>query len=335
MRGGPAVKNNIVEKVKEYVVVLMLLAVIVVFSIATPNFLQVKNLFNIARQVSMLGIVAACASFAMISGAMDLAVGSVVSFACVLTAELTVNTNMSIPLACMIAVAASAALGMINGLIAVGLGVAPIIITLGTMTAYKGIAYLICGGISIYGTPDAFRMLGQGYLFGIIPIPVIILISVVVIVAFILNKTVFGRAVFALGGNDEAARLAGIKVKKVRALLFAISGFGAGLAGVIMCSRLSSGVPNSGNGYEFDVVTACVIGGVSPNGGEGKISGVLCGVLVIGVLNNGLTLMNINEFYQNIVNGVVLILAITFDVFQQRQKLKSDKKKVNAVRIGA
>lgn len=328
-------KNNIVEKVKEYVVVLMLLAVIVVFSIATPNFLQVKNLFNIARQVSMLGIVAACASFAMISGAMDLAVGSVVSFACVLTAELTVNTNMSIPLACMIAVAASAALGMINGLIAVGLGVAPIIITLGTMTAYKGIAYLICGGISIYGTPDAFRMLGQGYLFGIIPIPVIILISVVVIVAFILNKTVFGRAVFALGGNDEAARLAGIKVKKVRALLFAISGFGAGLAGVIMCSRLSSGVPNSGNGYEFDVVTACVIGGVSPNGGEGKISGVLCGVLVIGVLNNGLTLMNINEFYQNIVNGVVLILAITFDVFQQRQKLKSDKKKVNAVRIGA
>lgn len=328
-------KNNIVEKVKEYVVVLMLLAVIVVFSIATPNFLQVKNLFNIARQVSMLGIVAACASFAMISGAMDLSVGSVVSFACVLTAELTVNTNMSIPLACMIAVAASAVLGMINGLIAVGLGVAPIIITLGTMTAYKGIAYLICGGISIYGTPDAFRMLGQGYLFGIIPIPVIILISVVVIVAFILNKTVFGRAVFALGGNDEAARLAGINVKKVRALLFAISGFGAGLAGVIMCSRLSSGVPNSGNGYEFDVVTACVIGGVSPNGGEGKISGVLCGVLVIGVLNNGLTLMNINEFYQNIVNGVVLILAITFDVFQQRQKLKSDKKKVNAVRMGA
>lgn len=328
-------KNNIVEKAKEYVVVLMLLVVIVVFSIATPNFLQVKNLFNIARQVSMLGIVAACASFAMISGAMDLSVGSVVSFACVLTAALTVNHNMSIPLACMIAVAASAVLGMINGLIAVGLGVAPIIITLGTMTAYKGIAYLICGGISIYGTPDTFRMLGQGYLFGIIPIPVIILISVVVIVAFILNKTVFGRAVFALGGNDEAARLAGINVKKIRALLFAISGFGAGLAGVIMCSRLSSGVPNSGTGYEFDVVTACVIGGVSPNGGEGKISGVLCGVLVIGVLNNGLTLMNINEFYQNIVNGVVLILAITFDVFQQRQKLKSDKKKVNAVRMGA
>ena len=328
-------KNNIAEKAKEYVIVILLLIVVIVFSIASPNFLQVKNLFNIARQVSMLGIIAACTSFAMIAGGMDLSVGSTLSFACVLTAALLVNYNINIFLACLIAVAASTGLGLVNGLIAVGLDVAPIIITLGTMTAYKGVAYLICGGISIYGTPEAFRMLGQGYIAGVIPIPVVVLLLIVVVVAFILNKTTFGRAVFALGGNDEAARLAGINVKRIKMLLYAISGFGAGLAGVIMCSRLSSGVPNSGTGYEFDAVTACVIGGVSTEGGEGKISGVICGVLVTGVLDNGLTLLNVNEFYQNIANGVVLILAIAFDVLQRRRKLKMDKKKVNEIRMGA
>lgn len=326
-------KSNVTEKLKEYVVVLLLVAVVVVFSIATPNFLQVKNLFNIARQISMLGIVAACTSFAMISGGMDLSVGSMLSFSGVLSATLMVNFHTNVWAACAIAILATTVLGMINGLIAVGLGVAPIIITLGTMTAFKGMAYLICGGISVYGTPDAFRMIGQGYVAGVIPIPVIILVIIVIIVAFILNKTTFGRSVFALGGNDEAARLAGINVKAIRGLLYAISGFGAGLAGVIMCSRLSSGVPNSGTGYEFDTVTACVIGGVSANGGEGKVSGVLCGVLVIGVLNNGLTLMNINEFYQNIVNGVVLILAISFDVLQQRQKVRNDKNKMKILQM--
>ena len=327
--------SRVVEKAKEYVVVLLLLGVVIFFSLATSNFLQVKNLFNIARQISMLGIIAACTSFAMISGGMDLSVGSTLSFSCVLTATLMVDFGMSIPLACMIAVAASTCLGIVNGMLAVGLGVAPLIITLGTMTAHKGIAYLICGGISVYGTPDVFRMLGQGYILKLIPIPVVIFLLVILAVAFVLNKTTFGRAVFALGGNDEAARLAGINVKRIKTLLYAISGLGAGIAGVIMCSRLSSGVPNSGTGYEFDTVTACVIGGVSMDGGEGKISSILCGVLVIGVLNNGLTLMNINEFYQNVVNGVVLILAIMFDVLQQKQKLKSDKKKVNAVRAGA
>lgn len=322
-------KEKIFNKFRDYIVILLLLFVVLIFSALSPNFLKVKNLFNIARQVSMLGIIACCTSFPMIAGGMDLSVGSVLSFAGVFAALLMENLGMDPILAVILVLLTSAFLGLLNGLFAVKLGVEPIIVTLGTMTAYKGVAYLLCDGVAIYGMPESFCILGKGYVGGIVPIPVIILCIVIIITSFILNKTTFGRSVFAIGGNQEAARLAGINVSRNKAALFAISGFGAGLAGLIMCARLSSGVPNSGTGYEFDTVTACVIGGISINGGEGKISSIICGVLVIGVLRNGLTLLSINEFYQNVISGTVLLLAVAFDVLQQRYKMREDKRKVS------
>jgi len=189
------------------------------------------------------------------------------------------------------------------------------------MIILEGIAYIISGGLPIFGFPKSFAILGQGYI-GIIPIPVILMIIILIIGTIILNSTYYGRYFYAVGGNEEAARLSGINVNQVKYLVYALSGLFSGIAGIVMLSRTNSGQVLAGKGFEFDVLTACVLGGVRVTGGYGKISNVVAGVLILGVLSNGLVLINISQYTQMVIKGLVLMLAVAFDSIQKNSKAK-------------
>lgn len=305
--------------IKRYGIIIVLVFLMVFFSINTKSFFTVANLFNIVRQVSMLGIVAVGMTFVMITGGIDLSVGSLLSIVCVTGAWSMVKGGMNPVVAILVCLIVSTLLGLINGLIVTKVNIPPLIATLGTMTIIRGISYIITGGLPIYGFDESFSIIGQGYLW-IFPIPVIIMAVIFVIGFFILNKSYFGRYFYALGGNEEATRLSGVNVQRIKLLVYALSGLFAGIAGVILLSRVNSGQPVAGNGFELDVVTAVVLGGVSISGGEGKLSGVLTGVLIMGVLSNGLIIMNIGEYYQLVIKGLVLLSAVGFDRMQQATK---------------
>ncbi|HHW00884.1 MAG TPA: ABC transporter permease [Clostridiaceae bacterium] len=307
--------------IKKYGVIVVLLLLIGIFSLLSPAFLTVTNIINIARQVSMLGIVSVGVTFVMISGGMDLSVGAQVSLVGMISAWSMLHLGISPVVAAFLGIFTGVFLGFLNGFIAIRMKIHPLIVTLASMTIFRGISYIICGGLPIFGFPESFTVLGQGYL-GVIPIPVIVLVLAVILGSFILNSTYFGRYFYAMGGNEEAARLSGISINKLKVAVYTISGFFAGISGVILLSRVNSAQPNAATGYEFDVMTAAVLGGISIKGGEGKILGVFIGVLIMGVLSNGLILMNVGDYYQNVIKGLVLILAVAFDSMQNLSKKK-------------
>jgi ribose/xylose/arabinose/galactoside ABC-type transport system permease subunit len=208
----------------------------------------------------------------------------------------------------------------------------PLIVTLGTMTIYKGIAYIIANGSTISGLPESFKWLGQGYI-GPIPVPVATMALVVLTGGFILNKTYFGRYIFALGGNEEAARLAGVNISRMKIVVFAVCGFFSAVTSLLLLSRVFSGQVTTGQGMEFDCMTAAVLGGISFKGGEGTITGLLTGVLIIGVLNNALQLLSLGDYYQMVVKGLVLLAAVGFDTYQKNRK--TGKSRSSAARRAA
>ena len=231
-----------------------------------------------------------------------------------------VNMGVNPVVAVLISIAAATLIGVLNGFMVSTVGIPAIIATYASQTAFYGLALIICGGMPISGLPKGFEMLGQGYIW-VIPIPVIIMIICFAIGSFILNKTYFGRYFYAVGGNVEAAKLSGIRVGRIKYLVFAISGFFAGLAGIVMLSRTASGnASNGADGFEFEVITCVVLGGVSITGGLGKMSGVVAGTFIIGALKNGMVLMNVNSYVQKIVMGVVLALAVGFDCLQNKKQ---------------
>ena len=303
---------------KQYGIYLVLLHLLIFFSIASENFLVGSNLLNVARQVSMMGIAAVGFSFVLLLGGIDLSVGSVITLINIVAAYLMVNANLHPAVAVIAALALSAAIGFSNGWVIANLRMPPIIVTLAMMIIIEGVAYLICEGLPIYGFPEAFAVIGQGYI-GPIPIPVIIMAVVMGLGGFILKKTFFGRYFYAVGGNEEAAKLSGIDVKRVKYLVYTLSGLFAGIAGIVILSRTNSGQVLSGKGFEFDVLTACVLGGVSVAGGVGKISNVLAGVLILGVLSNGLVLLDVSQFVQMVIKGSVLLIAVALDCLQHRK----------------
>jgi ribose transport system permease protein len=315
---------------QKYGIVLVLVGLVVYFSIMSDAFLKPDNLFNVARQVSMLGITSVGMMFVILTGGIDLSVGSVMAFIDVVCAYFMVNMGINPILACVICVALSAAIGFIQGLIITKMLVPPIIATMGFMTLLSGMAFIISHGLPIYGFPRSFTTLGQGYI-GIIPIPVIIMVIVFAIGWFILNKTFFGRYFYAIGGNEEAAKLSGIKVHLIKQIVYMLSGTFASLAAIIMLSRLNSGQPTTGKGFEFEVIIAVVLGGVSVMGGSGKIFGVVVGVLIMGVLSNGLILMNVNDYVQDVVQGIVLIAAVGFDCLSKARGDASLKQRVKNI----
>jgi ribose transport system permease protein len=303
---------------KKYGLILIALFIVAFFSMLNPVFLTATTLLNVLRQVSMLGIVAVGVTCVMITGGIDITVGSMLSIINVVTATFMVKLGVDPVLACLAAVALGALLGLMNGLIITYLDIPPFIETLAMMTTIRGVSFIISKGLPIYGFPDSFSVLAQGYVAGI-PLPVIIMAFVFLLGAFFLNRTYVGRFLFAIGGNEEAARLSGIPVRKLKILVYVVSGTLAALAGLILLSRISSGQPNTGSGFEMDVITAIVLGGVSMSGGQGSILGVLTGVVIIGLLSSGMVIIGMSEYYQWVVKGLVLIAAVAIDRSSKRK----------------
>lgn len=299
-----------------------LLLMIIFFTIVSDNFLTMKNLLNVAKQVSIFGIASIGMTYVILLGGIDLATGSIISFINIVCAYFMVNMGMHPVFAVILSLVISTVIGFLNGIIIAEIKMPALIVTFASQTIFSGIAYIICNGRPISRFPESFLKIGQGYV-GPIPVPVIIMVICFAIGAFILDKTYFGRYFYALGGNEEAAELSGIRVKHVKCLVYSLSGLFAGIAGLVMLARANTGQPNAGYGYEFDVITCVVLGGVSVNGGSGKISNVIAGVLIIGALSNGMVLMNVSSYMQMVIKGLILLLAVGSDCIQQQNLLKA------------
>ncbi|MEI6388511.1 MAG: ABC transporter permease [Spirochaetota bacterium] len=310
-------KNSI--DMKEFALFFFFLLLCVFFSVFASGFLRPTNLLNVARQVSIIGIVSVGMTIVILTGGIDLSVGAIVGVAATGAAFLMINLKLPIALSAVIGILLGGAIGLLNGIMVAKFNIPPLITTLATMTSFRGVSYIITKGIPIYGFEDSFAILGQGYV-GPIPIPVIIMLAVFLFGSLMLGRTRFGRHVYGLGGNEEAARLAGLDIGKIKLMVFAISGLLAGFAGIVLLSRLMTGAPTLGTGFEMDVITAVVLGGVSIAGGEGKLRGVIIGVLIMGVLSNGMIIMSLDENYQWLVRGFVLALAVGFDRNSKRTR---------------
>lgn len=311
-------KSASLNLLKTKAIWLVFVILFVGFSLANPKFLSTNNLFTIARQVSMLGIASIGMTFVILIAGIDLSIGSVITLVNIICAYLMVNSGFSMTAAVLVSLGIAMLVGLLNGLLISTVGIPAIIATFATQTVFAGASYLLCGGTPIYGFDERFKIIGQGYM-GPVPVPVIIMAVCFALGAFILNKTYFGRYFYAVGGNEEASKLSGIRVGATKYLVYALSGLFAGLAGVVMLSRTNSAQPTAGIGYEFDVITCVVLGGVSVVGGFGKISNVVAGVLIIGILTNGMVLLNVSSYMQMIVKGVVLALAVGFDSIQKKR----------------
>ncbi|MBM5574858.1 MULTISPECIES: ABC transporter permease [Deefgea] len=292
---------------------LALLVLVAGLAITSPDFLTVGNLLNVFRQVSINALIAFGMTLVILLGGIDLSVGSILALSSVLTA-LMLSHGIDPVVATSVGVLAGAGMGMLNGLVISKGKVAPFIATLGMMTILRGLSLVFSDGRPISGLhSDFFAMLGGGYVAGLIPVPVIIMLVMFAVFWFVLKKTVFGRHVYAVGGNEEAARLSGINTDRIKIWVYTLSGAMAATAGMILTSRLSSAQPTAGTGYELDAIAAVVLGGTSLTGGRGWIFGTLVGALLIGILNNGLNLLGVSSFYQQVIKGVVILLAVLLD----------------------
>jgi ribose transport system permease protein len=307
---------------KEFGIYFALVILVIFFSAVTGGkFQRPANILNVMRQISMLGIASVGMAFVLLLGGIDLSIGSNITLVNIVASWLMVNAGFNPVMACLVALVMSTAVGFGNGWIIANIKMPPLIVTLASMTILEGLAYMICNGVPIFGFPKWFEVIGQGYL-GPIPIPVIIMIVILAIGSFILNLTYFGRYFYAVGGNEEASALSGINVKRVKYLAYTLSGLFAGIAGIVMLSRTMSGQALAGKGFEFDVLTAVVLGGVSITGGSGKISNVVAGILILGLLSNGMVLMDLSQYTQMVLKGAVLMAAVGFDCLQKARKNK-------------
>jgi ribose transport system permease protein len=292
---------------------LALVGVCIALAFMSPNFLTVSNSFDVMRQVSINAVIAFGMTLSILLGGIDLSVGSILAVSSVLAA-MTMKGSHGAALATAAAILAGAGMGSLNGVVIAKGKVAPFIATLGTMTLLRGVALVLSNGSPISGfSSNFFAMLGGGYVARLIPVPVVLMLAMFGVFWFVLTRTVFGRHVYATGGNVEAAKLSGVNTDRVQVLVYTVSGAMAALAGVILTSRLDSAQPTAGAGYELDAITAVVLGGTSLAGGRGWIFGTLVGALLIGVLNNGLNLMGVSAFYQLVVKGSVILLAVLLD----------------------
>lgn len=307
---------------KKFAIIAVLIGFMALFSALTPYFFTVQNLTNVFVQQSYVIIAALGLTFVMISGGMDLSIGYQMSLVGVATAALMMWAELPVYVAVPIGLALGVLLGLFNGVAAVTLKVHSLIVTLGTMTVFQGVSYIVSNQSVILNLPPSFKALGQGYVFGVVPISVVLMLVVVALASVILNKTYFGRHVHAIGSNEEAARLAGIHVVRTKLMVFTICGFFVALASMVLFARTGSAASSTGPGTEFTAITAAVLGGVSFKGGEGRVWGVVVGVLILGVLSNGMQLVGMNTYGQYIVKGFVLLLAVGFDTFQKSRLLK-------------
>lgn len=313
---------------KELGIFLVFIVISTIFSFLSPQFLKVNNIFNIMKQVATLGIASVGFTYVLITAGIDLSVGYQISLINVVCAILMVNMGVSWPIACLIGILLGTLIGTLNGFIITKTGVAPLIVTLAMMTILHGLSFLVSKGLPIFGFPRAFSNIGQGNL-GPIPIPLIFLIVIIFIGNFILSKTIYGRYFYALGSNVEATELSGVNVNRVRIIVYSLCGFFNSIGALLMLSRLSSAQSSIGSGFEMDVITACVLGGVSITGGKGTVKGAAIGVLIIGVLDNGLLLLNVSEYIKLVIKGSILLFAVIYDTMS---KSKTERiKRIKAI----
>ena len=316
-------KKNVGSVLGEYGAFIALALLVVVLSVIEPSFRAPSNLMNLLRQASFNGLIAFGMTLVILSDGIDLSVGSVFALSAIFCAELLVS-GMPAVLAVLIALVVGTALGAISGLLVTKGRLQPFIATLITMTAYRGVAKIITDGKPISQLANSassgeffFKAMGKGSVLIAetikIPIPAIILVLAFLIVYFVLNKTTFGRRIYATGSNAKCANLVGVNTARIKIACYSISGFLSALAGLLMISRLDSAQPTLGSGYELDAIAAVALGGTSMSGGRGKITGTIAGVLIIAVLNNGLNIMNVSSYYQEVIKAVVILVAVLSD----------------------
>jgi ribose/xylose/arabinose/galactoside ABC-type transport system permease subunit len=294
---------------------IVLIVICVVLAVISPDFLTIGNLLNVLRSVSEIGVIAFGMTMVIIAGEIDLSVGSAVAFAGCLTAYL-VQSGVPVPLAIVVALALGFGIGSFTGAIRARYNVPSFITSLALLTGLRGAALKITGGFSLTPFPEWYNFLGSGYILGI-PFPAVIFVTTFAVVFFLMNYTTFGRSVYAVGGNAEAARLCAINVSRVRIMVLGITGVLAALSGIMLSSRMLSGNPTVGYGWELDVIAAVIVGGTSLTGGTGRVWGTLIGVIFIGVIVNGMRLLDVHEDGQLIARGVIIVLAVLLGRLQQ------------------
>src|SRR5882724_1234560 len=304
--------------IKRFLPFVSLVALCILIAALEPRFLSAGNLASVARQTAVITIIAMGMTMVMVSGGIDLSVGSVLSLSGVVGAFAMVN-GAPVVVGVAAAIATGAACGFLNGMAVAMLRIPPFIVTLGAMGIYRGIALLATDGKAVVGVPTSFGHLAEGNLFGVLPVPLLIVLLVALATHLLLVNTQPGRYCYAIGSNIEAARYSGIRVSRYQVLFYALLGALTGLAGSIESARLVTGQPTAGEGYELRVIAAVVIGGGSLAGGQGTVIGTIIGALIMGVLANGANLLGISSFAQQVVIGAVIVLAVTFDAYQRRR----------------
>lgn len=311
----------------KYGVLLVLVVMFIMFSIFAPNFTKARNLFNVSRQICTLGICAVGLTMVLVGGGIDLSLGYQLSVINVVCAMMMAKMGVHPVPAILVCLLIGIVIGALNGIIIVRSGVHPMIVTLAVSQILNGVSYLFSNGIPIYGFPDSFSYLGQGTIGGSVPVSLIIMIVILILGHITMSKLPFGRYLYAVGSNEEAAKLSGVNTQLVRVASHTICGFLNAVAAVLLLSRTNSGLSSNGAGFEFNVITACVLGGVSNLGGKGTIGQALMGVLIIGFLENGMLLMNVNEYWQLVIKGTLLLIAVVYDASVARSAERVKKLK--------
>ena len=300
-----------------------LAALMAIVSLFSESFFTASNMWNILRQISTNALLAFGMTFVILIGGIDLSVGPLLAFSGVFAAYVMGNLGWPIWAAIAGSIILCSMVGMLNGVIVTKTGIAPFVVTLSVQQIFRGFAMLLANGAPIRIRDQGFINIGTTYI-GPVAFPVIYMIIIMALCYVVLNKTQFGRHIYALGGNKTAARFAGIRTQRIEVMVYALSGFLAGIAGIVLAARMTAGVPATGDGYECDAIAAVVLGGASFTGGIGTIGGTLIGAIIIGVLNNGLNMLNVASFWQYVANGVVILLAVMVDVLRKQSK---DKRK--------
>lgn len=298
--------------------ILVLFIMCIVLSFLSPAFLSTNNFLSLFRQISNNIYIALGMALVIILGGINLSVGSIVAMSGIITVASVANAGLPVAAAIALGLLSGVICGIISGLLIAVFDAPAFIITLAMMNVARGISYLWTNARSIRIVDDTFNVIGTGYV-GVIPLPVIYSVILIIIFSILLNKTCFGTYIYAIGGNREAARLSGVPIKKVTIIVYTISTAMAAFAGIVLAARMYSGQPSVGEGYEMDAITACVLGGISMSGGSGSISGMVFGALVIGVISNGLNLCNVSSYWQLVVKGIIVAIAIIFDQLKNKK----------------
>lgn len=318
-------KISFADILKEYMAWVILLVVVVLFSF-TPNFLSLTNFINMLNQNSYVIIASLGVAFLMMAGEIDLSVGYMMSLCSVISGILIVQKGVPFIVVVPIVLVLGICLSMLNNFLSTILKLGRFMTTVATMSMYQGVSYVISKSVSIKGFPDGFKAIGQSSV-GIIPLPVIIMLILLVICSILMSKTYFGQYVYALGGNADAARLAGINVNMMRYAVSALAGFLISLSAIMLTARLGSAHATTGPGTEFTAITGILLGGISIRGGEGKMSSVFAGVMITSILTNGMQLAGLDTYYQFIAKGAIMLLAIGIDVYNLNRRNRAKKEK--------